>query len=121
MTEELVRELDLFEYETKGDQKVVSKVADQSGWKFVKETLLKNVGMNSVPVIRIEDADFGHKHTLYLVHDHDGRDLHLAYAEKCLFYLSQLWNGEVVLETSLNGSKYMLIYDENGYSSKPAP
>jgi stage V sporulation protein R len=84
----------------------------------VKEALLKNVGMNFVPVIKVEDADFGHNHTLYLVHYHDGRDLQLEYAEKTLAYLGQLWHGEVVLETALDGKRYLLIYNDGGFSTK---
>jgi stage V sporulation protein R len=118
LTEKLIRQLNLFDYETKGDQKVVRNVADKDGWQKVKETLLKNVGMNSVPVIKVEDADFGHSHTLYLVHRHDGRDLQLEYAEKTLAYVSQLWSGEVVLETILDGKRYMLTYNDGGFSTK---
>jgi len=118
LTEDLVRELNLFEYETRGDQKIVRNVADRDGWMQVKETLLKNVGMNSVPVIKVEDADFMHTHTLYLVHYHDGRDLQLEYAEKTLGYLSQLWHGEVALETALDGKRYLLIYNDSGFSTK---
>jgi stage V sporulation protein R len=121
LTEPLTRELNLFEYETKGDQKVVRAVADHSGWTLVKEALLRNIGMNAVPVIKVEDGDFGHKHTLYLIHDHDGRDLELTYAEKTLSYLSQLWKGEVVLETSLEGSRSLLVYGENGFSHQTLP
>jgi stage V sporulation protein R len=119
LTESLTRELNLFEYETEGDQKVVKNVANQDGWMHVKEALLRNVGMNAVPVIKVEDADFGHNHTLYLIHDHDGRDLELTYAEKTLSYLSQLWNGEVALETSLDGSRSLLSYSQDGFSNKP--
>jgi stage V sporulation protein R len=118
LTESLSRDLHLFEYETRDDQTVVRNIADHAGWTHVKEALLRNVGMNAVPAIKVEDADFGHKHTLYLIHDHDGRDLELTYAEKTLSYLSQLWNGEVVLETSLDGSRWLLIYGEGGFSSK---
>ena len=118
LTENLVRELGLFEYEFRGDQKVVGNIADSEGWARVKETLLKNVGMNTVPVIKVEDADFGHKHTLFLVHYHDGRDLDLEYAEKTLFYISRLWPGEVVLETMLNGGKYLLNFSDGEFSTK---
>src|SRR5262249_34568026 len=72
LTEGLIRELHLFEYEPKGDDIVISKVSDDDGWRDVKETLLKNVGTNGVPVIRVEDSDFGQNRTLYLVHVHDG-------------------------------------------------
>ena len=118
LTEMLVRELNLFEYETKGEQKIVQNVADRDGWVQIKETLLRSVGMNSVPVIKVEDADFAHSHTLYLVHYHDGRDLQLEYAEKTLGYVSQLWQGEVVLETRLDEKRYMLIYNDGGFSTK---
>jgi stage V sporulation protein R len=69
-----MRELDIFRYEHKNDDLVVSDVADEEGWRNVKETLLKSVGMGGVPVIRVEDADFGGSRTLLLGHVHDGRD-----------------------------------------------
>jgi stage V sporulation protein R len=119
LTEKLLRELNLFEYEIKGEQKVVRNVADRAGWMHVKEALVRNVGVNAVPVIKVEDADFGHSHTLYLVHYHDGRDLQLKYAEKTLAYLNQLWHGEVALETSLDGKQYLLTYGHSGFSTKP--
>src|SRR5690349_20373687 len=79
--ESFMRELDLFRYEPKGDDLVVSDVADDEGWRAVKDTLLKNVGMASIPVIRVSDADHNHARTLLLEHVHDGRDLQLEYAE----------------------------------------
>jgi stage V sporulation protein R len=118
LTEKLIRNLNLIEYEARGDQTVVRNVADETGWRNVKETLLKNVGMGSIPVIKVEDADFGHSHTLYMIHYHDGRDLQLEYAEKTLAYLNQLWNGEVALETALDGKRYLLIYNDDGFSTK---
>jgi stage V sporulation protein R len=82
LTEELMREMDMFEYEPRGDELVIDKVSDEEGWKPIKETLIKSVGTGSIPVIKVEDADFGHNRTLYLKHYHDGRDLLLEYAEK---------------------------------------
>jgi stage V sporulation protein R len=118
LTERLVRELNLFEYETRGEQKIVRNVADHDGWLEVKETLLKNVGMNMVPVIKVADADYDHSHALRLVHYHDGRDLQLEYAEKTLAYVGQLWHGAVMLETSLDGKRYLLIHNDEGFSTK---
>jgi stage V sporulation protein R len=118
LTEELMRELDLFEYEPRGEEVVVSKVADKAGWREVKETLLKSVGLGTVPVIKVEDADHQHQRSLYLKHYHDGRDLQLEYAERTLSYLHQLWRHEVILETELNGKKTLLSYNEHGFSRK---
>lgn len=116
LTEELMREMDMFEYERRDDEEVISRVSDEENWKQVKETLLKNTGMGSIPVIRIEDADYGHNRVLYLKHAHDGRDLGLEYAERTLSYLHQLWGREVLLETVVQGKGMMLSYDEDGFN-----
>lgn len=108
LTEDIMRELDMFQHEKRGKERVITKVSDEQSWKDVKETLLKNVGMGSIPIIKIEDADFGEKRTLYLKHEHDGRDLQLEYAEKTLQHLHALWEREVVLESSVNGKSSLL-------------
>lgn len=118
LTERLIRELNLFEYETRGEDLVVSQVADSDGWRNVKETLLKNVGMNTVPVIRVENSDYGHTRTLHLVHAHDGRDLQLEYSEKTLSYVHRLWQHDVALETAVDGKRTLLVYNDRGFSTK---
>ena len=119
LTEEMMREMDMFEYEPRGDEMVISKVSDKDSWRDVKETLIKNVGMGSVPSIKIEDADYNHNRVLYLKHYHDGRDLQLEYAERTLSYLHRLWRHEVILETAVNGKKVLLAYSDKGFSTKP--
>jgi stage V sporulation protein R len=118
LTEPVMRELDLFQYETKGEDLVVTKVSNEEGWREVKNTLLQSIGMGTTPVIRITDADFGGGRTLYLVHEHDGRDLLVEYAEKTLLHLHTLWGREVALETVVNGKKMVLGYGEQGFSSR---
>jgi len=119
LTEELMREMDMFQYEPRGEELVISKVSDKDSWREVKETLLKSVGMGSIPVIKIEDADHNHNRVLYTKHHHDGRDLQLEYAERTLAYLHRLWRHEVVLETAVNGKKVLLSYSDKGFSTKP--
>ena len=113
-----MRDLGLFEYQTKGEDLVVSKVADQESWRDIKETLLMNVGMGGTPVIMVQDADFGHNRTLLLVHAHDGRDLQLEYAERTLSYVYRLWQHDVALETVISGRRSLLLYNDRGFSSK---
>jgi stage V sporulation protein R len=120
LTEPLMRDLDLFRFEPKGEDLVVSDVADHDGWRQVKDTLLKNVGMGGIPVIRIEDADYNHARTLLMVHAHDGRDLQLEYAEKTLAYVHRLWGRDIVLETAVNGKRTYLSFGERGFSAKAA-
>ncbi|MGH8012037.1 MAG: SpoVR family protein [Candidatus Binataceae bacterium] len=118
LTEELMREMDLFQFEPRGDDYVIDKVSDKEGWKEIKETLIKNVGTGSIPVIKVEDADFGHNRTLYLKHYHDGRDLQLEYAEKTLAFVGRLWGRECMLETTLQGKRSLLCYNERGFSMR---
>ena len=118
LTADLLRTLDLFEYQPKGDELVISKVGDEEGWKEVKQALIGSIGMNTVPVIRVEDGDFGGKRTLYMNHAHEGRDLHLEYAEKTLAYAYQLWQHEVALETVVGGKATLLLYNDRGFSTK---
>lgn len=118
LTEELMREMDLYEYEPYGDDLVVRKVSDEENWRAVKETMLQNVGTGSLPVIRIEDADFNSVRSLYLKHAHDGRDLQLEAAEKTLGYLHNLWGRDVLLETVLNRKKRLLSFGNQGFAMK---
>lgn len=108
LTRELMEELNLFQHERRGKERVVTKVSNDEGWREVRDTLIKNVGTGSIPIIKVEDADFGRNRTLYLKHYHDGRDLQLEYAEHTLKHISKLWEREVVLETSINGKSSLL-------------
>jgi len=108
LTVDIMRELELFQHEKRGQERIITKVSDEENWHQVKETLIQSVGTGSIPSIKIEDADFGKQRTLYLKHYHDGRDLQLEYAERTLKHVKALWEREVVLETIVNGKKSVL-------------
>lgn len=120
LTEPVMRDLDLFEYETQDDKIVVSRVSNEDHWREVKATLLRGVGMASTPVIRVTNADHGGKRTLYLEHEHDGRDLQLEYAEKTLQHLHTLWGRDTILETVLEEKPTLLSYGEEGFQTEAA-
>ena len=100
LTEDIIRELDLFEYAPMGDKFVVTKVADKEEWKAIRETLIQNTGTNHIPVITVESEQRG---DLFLKHQHDGRDLQMEYADKTLKYTKQLWSGRIIFDTMLEG------------------
>ena len=118
LTEELIRELNLFEYKARGNEHVVTRVADQDNWRQIKETLIQNVGTGTLPVIKVIDSDYTHNHTLLLKHAHDGRDLQLEYAEKTLKYLHQLWGRDVALETLLDNRSTLLSFSDGKFAIK---
>jgi stage V sporulation protein R len=120
LTEELLRELNLFEYRSRGEEQVVSRVADKDNWREIKETLIHNVGTGTIPVIKVVDSDHNSNRGLLLKHDHDGRDLQLEYAEKTLRYMRQLWEHDVVLETIINEKPTLLVFSDDKLAIKPA-
>jgi stage V sporulation protein R len=81
--------------------------------------LIQNVGTGTIPVIKIEDADYSNNRGLFLKHRHDGRDLQLEYAEKTLQYLRQLWGREITLETTVNDKKSLLCFADDKLTIKP--
>ncbi|MFN8545596.1 MAG: SpoVR family protein [Candidatus Binatia bacterium] len=118
LSESLMRDLDLFQADPRGDEMVISHVSDDEGWRQVKDTLLASVGMGGIPVIRVEDADHGGTRTLLLSHAHDGRDLQLEYAERTLAFVHRLWGRDVLLESTVNGKRTALAYTDKGFSAK---
>lgn len=118
LTKDLVREMGLFEYAPRDDALIVTKVPSDEEWQDIKQTLLRQVGMGGVPVIRIVDADYNHRGELHLVHEHDARDLQLEHAEKTLAHLHRLWGRPVHLETVVDGEACMLSHDADGFRLK---
>ena len=114
LTEELIRELRAFQFEGKGDDIVVTHVADAEDWRIIKETMIRNVGMGSVPVIKIEDADGLRNRVLVLNHYHEGRELERENAVKTLHYTQTLWGHAVRLETIVNDKKQCYSVDASG-------
>ena len=115
LTEDLIRELGLFQYRQVDGKLVATKVPDAENWRDIRDTLLRNVGMGGVPVIRVIDADHGGRGALLLRHEHDGRDLHLDYAEKTLAHLRRLWGRDVVLETRLEDQACRFATGDQGF------
>lgn len=112
LTEELCRELNLFEYHKKGNHYVIKEVADEKGWKIIRNTIANNVGMSAIPCIKVMEMS-KKDHSLLLVHEYDGRELELTYAYETLKYLSILWEGKILLRTVLDNVRKLIICDEN--------
>ena len=96
LDEKMCRELNLFSYSFKKSRRAntIDEISDEEGWASVRDNLLKTVGLNSIPVVRVESVD-KKTHTLHLQHEHDGRDLEIPYANKVLGYIADLWGDEV--------------------------
>lgn len=111
LTYELCNEMNLFEYVKLGNDYVISEVSDEEGWKKIRDTLASWVGMGSIPVIRVTEW-VQKDNSLILEHKYDGRDLELNYAYETLKHLVDLWNGKVILDTTLEGKRKIIVCDE---------
>ena len=103
LDEEMCQELNLFSYSYKKSKDYISvdETSDTEGWEKVRDSLIKTVGLNAIPVIYVEQMK--KDHTLILRHEHDGRDLDMEYATKVFDYIRDLWGDNVKLFTVLEG------------------
>jgi len=90
--------LNLFSYSSKRNNKItIDEVSDEEGWKYIRDDLIKNTGVASIPLIKV--MEIGESGELILEHSHDGRDLDLEYAERVIQQIHLLWPGDVKLFT----------------------
>jgi stage V sporulation protein R len=114
LTEDLMRELDLFQHDKKGKDRVITHISSPDDWKIVKESLLRSVGLGSIPVIKILEVKTNGAQEMVLSHEFDGRELDAEYADRTLRYVQQLWGKKVILETRLGGECCQMSYDGRG-------
>ncbi len=112
LTEDLCRELNLFQYAKIRSDYVITEVSDKAGWQKIRNVLCDSCGMGMVPAIRVIDMSKKDK-TLRLEHVFDGRELHMNYAEATLKYVRELWDYKVTLKTNIGGNEVTIICDEN--------
>ncbi len=104
LTQEDCEELELFSFSLQKDEYKVDDVSDDQGWKNVREDLIKQVGGNSIPIIMVDTID--DHNVLCLIHEHDGRDLELDYADAVVQHISLLWGDVVKLDTIIEDEPF---------------
>lgn len=106
LDEEACQDLNLFSYSYKrsDDHSSIDETSDTMGWEKVRDSLIKNIGLNSVPIIYVEEMR--KDHSLVLRHEHDGRDLDMQYARRVFDYIRDLWGDDVNLFTILENEPW---------------
>jgi len=99
MDEEFMRDNNYFSYsfDKSKQSAVVDDISDAEGWESVRDEMIKNVGLNRLPVVFVDELE--KDGTLSLVHEHDGRDIELNYARKVFEFIETLWGDNVKLIT----------------------
>jgi stage V sporulation protein R len=83
---------------------MIDDVADDEGWKKVKEDLINQVSGNNIPIITIAGIVDGG--ILSLEHEHDGRDLELDYGDAVVKHIQRLWGDIVKLDTIIEDEPF---------------
>jgi len=110
LSRELCEEMHLFSYGRQGDNIIVQDIADEDGWKTVRNNLINSVGLSAIPVINPIAVEKG---VLLLEHYYDGRELELKYARETLKYVADLWGAGVALATDLDGRRRVISCGED--------
>ncbi len=109
LTYELTMESHLCELKDEEERYyVVSEVANEEGWRNIRNSLANNVGMGGIPVVQVKEMCH-QEQTLILEHIEDGKELNLTYATETLKYIQTLWGGKVILYTTLSNIQRKII------------
>ncbi|WP_204403517.1 SpoVR family protein [Alkaliphilus hydrothermalis] len=112
LTEELCEEMNLFQYDKKSRDYEITEVADESGWREIRNTVALQVGMGGIPYIKVEELN-QKDGSLLLAHEFDGRELELSYAYETLKHVRELWGKKVALRTQIGKVVKTIVCDEN--------
>jgi stage V sporulation protein R len=105
------REMNLIQLEEQDRFYVITELADDEGWKSIRNYLAESVGMGRIPKIVVDDV-IKSDNLLCLKQIYDGRELDVTYAFETLKYIVKLWGGKVSLDTVINKSPKRIICDK---------
>lgn len=113
LTKELCEDLNLFQFGKRSFEYVVEEVADEDGWKKIRDSIASTCGLSSIPYIRVINLN-KRDNSLILEHLFDGRELEISYAKETLKYINDLWGRKVILKTkSKDGREIEIVCDED--------
>jgi len=107
LTEDLVKELDLYLYRKEGDEWVIV----EKDWEKVRDGIVASLTNFGNPYLVIDNGDYHGNSELYIKHLFEGQELDLVYAEKTLQHVYQLWGRPVHLETVYEDKRILVSYD----------
>jgi len=107
LTEDLVKELDLYLYKKEGDEWVIV----EKNWEKVRDGIVASMTNFGYPFLVVDNGDYRGNRELYIKHLYEGQELDLLYAEKTLQHVYLLWGRPVHLETVYEGKRILLSYD----------
>jgi stage V sporulation protein R len=121
MDQELMVKLGLFIENVQAEKDIIAeKISDQSDYRTVKEALIKNIGLNTIPSIYFSGTGEGSENDLILQHAFEGRHLERKMVPKVLEYIYYFCKRPVVIKTRTYNTKspYAYRYDGKAHTSR---
>ncbi|MBD3161460.1 MAG: SpoVR family protein [Candidatus Eisenbacteria bacterium] len=84
----------------------------------IKAQLLWHLTNSGQPIIAVENGNFENRGELLLLHDHQGVDLDLAYAEGTLRNIQRVWGRPVNIGTVVGGKPKILTHDGESFQDR---
>ena len=107
LTEDLIKDLDLYLYKKEGDEWVIV----EKNWEKVRDGIVQSMTNFGYPYLVVDDGDYRGNRELYIKHMFEGQELDLNYAEKTLQHVQTIWGRPVHLETVFEGKRILMSYD----------
>ncbi len=107
LTEDLIKDLDLYMFKKEGDEWVVS----EKQWEKVRDGIVASMTNFGYPYLVVDNGDYRGNRELYIKHMFEGQELDVNYAEKTLQHVHMLWGRPVHLETIYEGKRILMTYD----------
>ena len=118
LTQSLVSRLDLYTYKLQEVNGQNMWVVQDTDWRKVRDAMVDGMTNFGIPMIYVEDADFGRRGELLLSHAFDGKELDTEYTGRTLKYIYHLWKRPVHLSTQLQGKSALITFDGEETSHK---
>jgi stage V sporulation protein R len=107
LTEDLIKDLDLYLFKKDGDEWVIS----EKNWEKVRDGIVASMTNFGYPYLVVDNGDYRGNRELYIKHLFEGQELDLNYAEKTLQHVFTMWGRPIHLETVYEGKRILLTYD----------
>ena len=98
LTDELVRELELYVYVLKKDFASEKIVITDKQKEEIRQLIIKSFAHSGIPKVLVRDG----RRELHLEHEHIGMDLDAEYTQKTMEHIAYLWGDKVHLSTKVN-------------------
>ena len=116
LTPEFCRQEKMFSYAF--NDKTHQYEIESREFNKIKERLLFGLTNFGRPFIAVADGNYENRGELYLVHQHNGVDLKLDYAEDTLRNIHKLWTRPVQLETRFDDKPVVLSFDGSEHQKR---